>query len=291
MTLQKTAAGSAMPAYIQGMEDVAPLFDGFIFDLWGCLHDGLRPFPGTVEVLTELKRAHRKVWLLSNAPRRAGAVKTFLTSMGIDENLYDGLMTSGEAAWQALRDEYIAAWGRRCLHIGLESDKALYDGLDMTQAARPEEADMIVCTGMQDGISDPAHYDALLETAAKRGLPMVCANPDRVVHVGDRLIVCPGTLADTYEALGGKVAYFGKPYRGVYQTCLQALGVEKVLAVGDGMPTDIAGAAAAGLSSVLIASGIHREDVPQSAEDAPRMADFLQSWPVRPDYLLAQMRW
>ncbi|MBI1214353.1 MAG: TIGR01459 family HAD-type hydrolase [Alphaproteobacteria bacterium] len=295
MALQNTAGGTGMPKFIKGMEDVAPFYQGFIFDLWGCVHDGVKPFAGTAEVLFEMKRAHRKVWLLSNAPRRAQAVAHFLADMGIAEDGYAGIMTSGEAVWHALKDKYVVEWGRRCLHIGTTSDRALYGGLGMELVDDIAQADMIVCTGMDDGVSDPAHYNDVLKEGAARGVPMICANPDRIVHVGEKLIICPGTQADMYAALNGKVVFFGKPYREVYRSCLDGLGVEKVLAVGDGMPTDIAGAAAAGLDSVLITSGIHRDDVPQGpaadgGEDAG-VEGFLRSWPVRPDYLLEHLRW
>lgn len=286
-----THHGETLPRFIAGMAEVAPLYDGFIFDLWGVVHDGLAPYAGTAQVFAALKRENRKVWLLSNAPRRAHRVADMLARMGIAPDMYTGITTSGEAAWHALAHGLSRAWGRRCLHIGTLADKALYDGLDIAQAKGVEDADFIVCTSLNADMAAVCDYAPLLHAAAARPLPMICANPDRVVHVGEHLIVCPGALADAYEAMGGQVHYFGKPYKSVYDTCLAGMDVQKVLAVGDGMPTDIAGAQGAGLDCVLITGGIHRNEAPQGAPEENKMADFLRTWPCRPHYMLDQLRW
>ncbi len=276
-----------MPRIINGLSDVFGLYEGFILDLWGVVHDGAAPFPGTLPALTALKKSKRKVWLLSNAPRRCHAVVEKLSGMGIGEDLYDGILTSGEACHEALRDSLLAKWGRRCLHIGCPvRDSSLYEGLDIAPVRNPAEADFVLCSGVMD-FSDPAEkYRPLLQDCARRQLPMLCANPDRVVHIENKLVICAGTLADMYQALDGTVTYFGKPYRGVYTHCLQKIGEGRVLAVGDSMRTDIAGATGAGLDSLLVTSGIHREELAGGSVEK-----FLRGYPYQPSYIVQSFGW
>ncbi|MEZ0223796.1 MAG: TIGR01459 family HAD-type hydrolase [Alphaproteobacteria bacterium] len=282
------AANSNFPKRIRGLEELAPFYDGFILDLWGVVHDGVKPFEKTIETLQELKRAKRIVWLLSNAPRRARIVAEKLTEMGIAEDLYDGVLTSGEATWMALKEKYLEKWGRRCFHLGpREKDASLYEGLIIDIVETPGEADFVLNSGVYDFNDTADKYQPILQACMDRGLPMLCANPDRIVHVEDKLVLCPGTFADTYEQMGGIVTYFGKPHRAVYSLCLESMGVQKVLAVGDGMQTDIAGATGAGLDSVLVTSGIHRNEV----ADENRLQELLRRYPYRPAYLMYRFCW
>lgn len=280
----RVKAANDQPKTLQGLAEVAGMYDGFILDLWGVVHDGVKPFPRTVETLTKLKQANRIIWMLSNAPRRAHFVVSRLTAMGIGPHLYDGIMTSGEATWLALQSRYLEQWGRKCYHLGPKAkDDSLYEGLDIALVDDPAQADFLLASGVYD-FDDPAEkYLPVLEACIKARLPMLCANPDRIVHVEDKLVVCAGTFADMYIALGGEVVYLGKPHSTVYRLCLEGMGVKRVLAVGDGMQTDIEGASGAGLDSVLITSGIHR--------DAVKDTSFLQSYPARPTYLMSALLW
>jgi len=292
MTLQQH---NGHPETITGLEAVAARYSGVILDLWGVVHDGLRPFPDTIKTLEELKRGKRKVYFLSNAPRRSHVIADILDGMGVSRTLYDGLVTSGEATHAALRDRYLQQWGRRCYHLGdAARDASLYEDLDITVVKTPAEADFILGTGVENATDKAEKYHPVLEEGAARGLPMLCANPDRIVHVGESLVLCPGTFADIYTALGGAVTYFGKPYRSVYSLCLEAMGEGEVLAVGDGMQTDIAGATGAGLDSVLITSGIHREafaEAKKNGQNGSRIDSFLKEFPYRPTYLMDALRW
>jgi HAD superfamily hydrolase (TIGR01459 family) len=281
---QKTAQ------FVNGMADIFAPYDGFILDLWGVVHDGVAPFPATIPTLQLLKKAKRKIWLLSNAPRRASVVMERLDEMGIARDLYDGIMTSGEAAHHALGDKYLAKWGRRCLHIGSERDRSLYEGLDIELVTTVQTADFILNSGVENFADTAEKYHPLLEACAARQLPMICANPDKVVHVGAQLVICAGTLAEYYESIEGQVAYFGKPHRAVYSLCLEALGTRNVLAVGDSMLTDIAGATGAGIDSVLVTSGIHREER-LDTENNHGLDDFLIKYPYSPKYLMKQFSW
>jgi HAD superfamily hydrolase (TIGR01459 family) len=260
---------------IGGIREVVLRYDGFILDLWGVIHDGVAPMPGAVECLRSLLEEGKRIALLSNAPRRADDVVRRITRIGVPAELYHHVMSSGEEAWQHLNrrdDPFYAGLGRRCLHIGSERDIEIREGLALQFVDTAEEAQFILNTGpsgWDDRIED---YELLLRAALARDLPMVCANPDLVVMHGSRLALCAGALAKWYEEAGGRVRWHGKPFRSVYDTCLDLLAIEdrsRILAVGDSLRTDIAGAAGAGLDSLLIAGGIHAEEFGTVSDRAP----------------------
>ena len=249
---------------IEGMRELAPAYDGFILDLWGVVHDGVAPFPGVLDCMRRLVEDGKRIVLLSNAPRRADDVIRRIEKIGVPRSLYHAVMSSGEEAWRHLknRDEpFYAALGRRCLHICSERDLEMREGLDLDWVATPEQADFILNTGPAEWEDTHEDYAPVLEAARKRDLPMVCANPDLVVIHDGRTALCAGAIAEQYEALGGRVRWHGKPYRSVYDSCLGLLGVAdraRILAIGDSLRTDIAGAAGADIPSLFIAgSGIH----------------------------------
>jgi HAD superfamily hydrolase (TIGR01459 family) len=263
---------------IEGMRELAPRYDGFILDLWGVVHDGVAPFPGVLDCMERLIGAGKRLVLLSNAPRRADDVVRRIEKIGVPRRLYHAVMSSGEEAWQHLsrREEpFYAALGRRCLHIGSERDLDMREGLDLDWVDTAEAADFILNTGPAP--TEETHdYAPLLHAARERDLPMVCANPDLVVIHGDRPALCAGVIAEQYEALGGRVRWHGKPYPSVYDSCLGLLGVadrRRILAIGDSLRTDIAGAAGAGIDSLLVVSGIHAvEFTRDGALDRDRIA-------------------
>ncbi|WP_207483987.1 TIGR01459 family HAD-type hydrolase [Arenibaculum pallidiluteum] len=252
---------------LPGMAALADRYDGFILDLWGVLHDGSQPYPGVLDCLDRLRAAGKRVCLLSNAPRRTAGVVEKLSAMGIGAGHYDHLMTSGEAAHDALRDRddaFHRDLGRRFLHVGPPRDADVYEGLDLVRVDAPEDAEFVLNTGIDDFDEALDDYAPLLARCAGLGLPMVCANPDLVVYSGDTLVICAGELARHYETLGGRVAYHGKPHAPVYARCLRLLGLPdrgRILAVGDSLRTDIAGANAAGIDGALVTGGIHREEL------------------------------
>ncbi len=265
-----------MPVHlIAGLRELAPRYDGFILDLWGVIHDGVAPIPGAIDCLRSLIDSGKRIALLSNAPRRADDVVRRITAVGVPSGFYHVVMSSGEEAWQNLNrrdDPFYAGLGRRCLHIGSERDLEIREGLHLQYVDAPEEAQFILNTGpagWDDRIED---YEPLLRRAIGRGLPMVCANPDLVVMRGSTLHLCAGALAKWYEEAGGHVRWHGKPFRSVYDSCLQLLGIadrSRVLAVGDSLRTDIAGAAGAGIDCLLIAGGIHAEEFGTTGERTP----------------------
>ncbi len=261
---------------MQFLDSFAPLaraYDGFIIDLWGVLHDGVTPYPGAVDALRRLAAAGKPVVLLSNAPRRSEPAMRAMTAMGIPPELYRGLLTSGEVTHRLLRDRddpFFAALGRRVYHLGPERDANVLAGLDYLRTARPAEADFVLNTGPDDlrSPTDPTAYDPDLEEALAQGLPMLCANPDLVVVRGGQKIICAGTLAQRYQAAGGKVRWVGKPDPTIYGPVLALLGLEKrrVLAVGDALGTDIAGAAGVGIDVCWVLGGIHGHHLASAAE-------------------------
>jgi HAD superfamily hydrolase (TIGR01459 family) len=252
--------------YVTGVSTLAPRYDGYILDLWGVIHDGVAPLPGAVDCLNSLVEAGKRIALLSNAPRRADDVARRITQIGVPEDTYHHVMSSGEEAWQYLRrrdDPFYATLGRRCLHICSDRDLEIRDGLDLEFFDQAEWADFILNTGPAEWDDTIEDYTPLLRRCLERRLPMVCANPDLVVMHGAKLALCAGALAQFYEEQGGRVRWHGKPHRSVYDRCLGLLSVgdrSRILAVGDSLRTDIPGAAAAGIDSLFVAGGIHAKE-------------------------------
>jgi HAD superfamily hydrolase (TIGR01459 family) len=251
---------------IRGLGALALRYDGFILDLWGVIHDGIAPLPGAIECLRRLIEAGKRVVLLSNAPRRSDDVIERIFRIGVPGGLYHAVMSSGEEAWRHLArrdDPFYVALGRRCLHIGSERDTAIREGLRLELVETAAEAEFILNTGPAGWDDRLEDYAPILGQALARGLPMVCANPDLVVMHGGRLALCAGALAQWYEERAGRVRWHGKPFGSVYDICLDLLGIydrSRILAVGDSLRTDIAGAAGAGIDSVLIVGGIHAHE-------------------------------
>jgi HAD superfamily hydrolase (TIGR01459 family) len=282
---------------ISGLAGLAPPFDGFLLDLWGVVHNGHSPYPHAADCMRRLRHGGKTVLLLSNAPRTAGPVRTFLDRLGVPRDAYDDILTSGELTRRALAQGTAGVAGRRYFRIGPERDWGLLDGLDFALVAEIAAADFVLCTGLFDDERETvADYEALLAEAARRQLPMVCANPDLTVMRGPKTILCAGSVAAAYEKCGGSVRYFGKPHRSAYAACLQQLGLAaaQLLAVGDSLRTDIAGATAAGIASVLVAGGIHADEWgvrPGARPDAAKVEAACASAGLRPLAVIAELRW
>jgi HAD superfamily hydrolase (TIGR01459 family) len=253
------------PANISNLAAIEALYDGFIIDLWGVLHDGEAAYPGVIPCLQALKRAGKKICLLSNAPRRAKAAAAKLASVGIGEELYDALITSGEATRAALLhppDAWHAKLGPACYQIGPLRDYDVLDGLPTYQRVEsPAQADFVLNTGIEDFSQTLADYQAILMACRQQSLPMLCANPDLTVMVGLQEVICAGLLAQYYaQELEGEVRYHGKPHAPIYALCrqvLEGIAPSRILAIGDSLHTDISGANEAGLDSLWIGGGIH----------------------------------
>ena len=275
---------------MSGFGRLSANYDGFIVDLWGVVHDGVKPYPGVLDCLARLRQAGKRVVFLSNAPRRADKIAEALAGMGITPEFYDGIMSSGEAVYLGLRDrtDEFAALGERLYHLGPPRDRGVFDTLPLREATSPEAADFILNTGPDDilGPQDPSVYQPVLDEGLKYKIPMVCANPDlEVIRDGQR-IICAGLLAEIYESAGGKVIQRGKPDPAIYVPTLALLGTErgKTLAVGDSLRTDMAGAKAAEIDACWVLSGIHA----LRAEEAPQEAEMAG---IKPRAILSGFAW
>lgn len=270
--------------HLTGFAPLAEKFDGFVLDLWGVIHDGVTPYPGAADCLARLRDAGRKAVLLSNAPRRGHVAQAGLRAMGLGGDLYHGIMTSGEASHILLRDRpdaWSRALGDRVFHLGPQRDRNVIDGLDIIVVDEPEDAGFVLNTGPDDigGPTELADWTDLLARCRHASLPMLCANPDLEVIRGGVRLICAGALAEHYEAHGGDVRWIGKPDPAIYEPVLAMLALERsaVLAVGDALRTDIAGAEAAGLASCWVLGGIHGAELghdPARIEAAARHAEL-----------------
>lgn len=257
---------SSKTAFISGLGEIADRYDAIYCDVWGVLHNGMTAHADAAVALTRFRAMGKLVILISNAPRPGLSVVGQLDRLGVPRSAYDDILTSGDLT-RAIVQERI---DQRVFHLGPERDLPIFEGLD-AKFAGAEEADYCVCSGLyNDDEENVEGYAPLLRTMRERGLLMVCANPDIVVERGDTLIPCAGAIAQAYEEIGGEVVYNGKPHRPVYDTAfkrLQAIGApadlaaSQILAVGDAIRTDIAGALDFGAQTLLIARGIHTHEL------------------------------
>ena len=286
--------------FLNGFSEIAGEYDGFILDLWGVIHDGVNAFPHAVETLRHLKAAGKRTLLLSNAPRPNEAVATMMRGMGIPDDLYTGILTSGEATHRALRDRPDAWWralGTRVYHLGPMRDRPILDGLPVEIVDRPDQAQFLLNTGPDDHTnpSDPAEFEPALQACWAARLPMICANPDLQVIRGGVRVLCAGTLAIRYQELGGDVRSLGKPDPAIYGPVLADLNLPKdrVMAVGDSLRTDIAGAEAAGLAACWVLDGLHGESLrkPDGSYNAEEVAAEALTEGRRPAAAMARFAW
>jgi HAD superfamily hydrolase (TIGR01459 family) len=287
-----------LPRFLSGISDVTNRYRGVILDLWGVVHNGEVALPGAIPALEALRLAGLKICFLSNSPRRIPDVVTRLERMGIGPLLYDHVVTSGEAVFEALTDpmdSWHAALGQRYLHVGPPDLAGLLSGTKKIRVHTAEAADFILNTGF-DSSQGSAALISQLKLCASRRLPMICANPDLDVHIGDTLVMCAGTIASWYEQLDGHVHYHGKPYGPIYQCALELLGLSQsaVLAIGDSLRTDVLGAQSAGLDVVLIASGVHKDELGLAINgeiDRDRLQALLQSYLAQPTFVADLFMW
>ena len=248
---------------VNGLSEIASEFDGFILDLWGLIHDGVTAYPGVVETFQALKKAGLKTILLSNAPRRSRLLVDGMTTMGIARDLYGDVFSSGEATWQELTqrsDPFFAELGSRAYHIGPERDVSVLEETGIERIQSLDDVTFLLNTGPVELDETLDDYEIVLQEALTRALPMVCANPDDVVIREGRRVICAGAIARRYEAIGGRVAYRGKPDPAVYHLAVERLNVSdpmRVGVIGDALDTDVAGANASGLKAIWCTGGIH----------------------------------
>ncbi len=286
-----------MTRLLDGLAALAGRYDVLFCDVWGVIHNGLESLPCPCAALAHWRAEVSPVVLISNSPRPCAPVMEQLDALGVPREAYSALVTSGDATRPLLAERAPGP----AFAIGPERVQPLYEGLGLTFSGL-DEAAFISCTGpFDDETETPEDYRGLFEQALARRLPMICANPDKVVQRGERLIYCGGALAELYRDMGGEAIMAGKPYPPIYQASYAAAAAElgrpldraRVLAIGDGVATDLAGAAAQGLDALFIAGGIHASETrgPDGALNADATRAFLASHGARAAWLMDQLAW
>jgi HAD superfamily hydrolase (TIGR01459 family) len=289
-------ANSTHPPRIRGLSDIAAGYRYILCDAWGVLHNGLTAYPAAAEALAQARAGGATVFVLTNAPRPKAEVAKQFTRFGVDPAGYDDIVTSGEAT----RDYLAGRPPARAHYVGPDRDRVLFDGVVLALTGEPE-AELIACTGLfDDDRETPDDYVPRMRDWVARGLPFVCANPDKVVERGDRILWCAGALAVRYAALGGEVVLFGKPHAPIYETALRrfaavagrAVDPSEVLAIGDAAETDLRGANAAGIDVLFVTAGIHAERFgPREDPGAAAVDAFLAEYEIGARAYLPHLTW
>ena len=279
--------------FVEKLRDLVADVDVVLSDIWGVVHNGLESFPDACEALHNFRKQGGTVILITNAPRPADSVQRQLRKMGIADETYDAIVSSGD-----LTRNFVAGHpGRKLFWIGQERHNSVHRGLDPVLAPL-EEADYIVCTGLfDDEIESAEDYRAMMLEARERQLTLICANPDIVVERGDRLIYCAGAIAELYRELGGEVIFYGKPHRPIYERAMElaaerhshATPLNRVLAIGDSVRTDLTGAHGFGIECLFLTRGIHSEEFEGLDQLDPASVKELFGHPPRA--LMRELRW
>lgn len=286
------------PALPSGLSEIAADYDAILCDVWGVIHNGRDAFPDACAALARFRRERGPVVLISNAPRPSAALHAQLESVGVPRDAWTGFVTSGDATRVLLAERAPGPVWR----LGPPRDEALFEGLGLSFAAEIPDAAFIACTGpFHEETEAPEDYRERLELAARHELEMICANPDRMVQKGDRLIYCAGALAELYETLGGRTLTPGKPHAPIYAKALAELerligkapDLKRVLCIGDGVSTDVKGAQRQGLDCLFLWEGVHAADLPSIADasDAARAAAFLATHSTMARYAMPELVW
>ena len=279
--------------FVERLRDLIDGVDVVLSDIWGVVHNGLEAFPEACEALHHFRNRGGTVILITNAPRPANSVQRQLRKLGVADDTYDAIVSSGDLTRLFVADHP----GKKMFWLGPERDGSVHRGLDSVMAPL-EQADYIVCTGLFDDETESAEdYRAMMLQARERKLTLICANPDIVVERGDRLIYCAGAIAELYRELGGEVIFYGKPHRPIYERAM-ALAAERsghkpqlsrVLAIGDSVRTDLAGAHGFGIDCLFVTRGIHSEEFEGIDQLDPTSVKELFGHPPRA--LMRELRW
>ena len=288
---------NAPPPVITGLHEIAGDYDVLICDVWGVLHNGRVANRSTVEALRAFRRERGPVVLLTNAPRIAADVEKQFARIGVPTDCFDAIETSGQAARDELETRADAA-PLKFFHLGPPRDSATHEGIARLERVRADDAEIVLCTGLFDDEKEgPEDYRGMLEDFRKRDLLIVCANPDVTVRRGDDMVYCAGAIGRAYEAIGGKVLYYGKPYPPIFEAALakaRALrDVRRPLVVGDGLETDIRGANAMGWPALFITGGLfglELSDLPPE-QAALRAAELFRAHQVHARAMMNVLAW
>ncbi|PYF06417.1 HAD superfamily hydrolase (TIGR01459 family) [Rhodobacter viridis] len=292
-----------MTRILQSLAEISARYDVLLCDLWGCVHNGVAPFPAAVAALQGFRGQGGRVILITNAPRPARFVAEGLDRMGVPREAWDAIVTSGDAAQDAM---FAGAVGRKLWHLGPHKDDGFFteipkewEGRTHVELVPFDQAEGIVCTGPFDELNEvPEDYRPRFLEAKTRGLPMLCANPDVVVDMGETRIYCAGALAALYEEMGGRTMYFGKPHPPIYDMARRRMAEfgladdSRVLAIGDGINTDVAGAIGENLDVLFVSGGLAAEQFGPDVDNPNR--DLLRGWlgarQQEPQYTIGRLR-
>ena len=290
----------ASPTVIQSVAKIADAYDAFIIDQWGVLHDGVNPYPFAIPTLQALATRGKRVLLLTNTAKSGEENATIVHEMGFDRSLFERVISAGDDARQAIftsPDPFYRQLGSRCLPLSRPVDRRLAEGPGVTLVEDVSQADWLFLLSSEPPEFSLDTWKPVLESALKRKLPMVCGNPDffRVCPDG-RVVEAPGQIARYYQEAGGSVRIHGKPKKSIYDSALThfRLSPSQILAVGDSIPHDIAGAATCDIDSLLIASGVHKNDITQrhtTGIDAATVESVCKPFGVLPKYVTRQFDW
>jgi HAD superfamily hydrolase (TIGR01459 family) len=279
--------------FVEQLRDLVGGVEVVLSDIWGVVHNGLDSFPEACEALNTYRRQGGTVILITNAPRPADSVQRQLRKLGVADDTYDAIVSSGDLTRSFVADHP----GQKIFWVGPDRDSSIHRGLDAVMTPL-EGADYIICTGLFDDETESAEdYRATLLQALGRKLPLICANPDIVVERGDRLIYCAGAIAELYRELGGEVVFYGKPHRPIYERAMalaaerrgHAIELRKVLAIGDSVRTDLAGAHGFGIDLLFVTRGIHAEEF--AGVDQLDAASVKELFGHPPRALMRELRW
>jgi HAD superfamily hydrolase (TIGR01459 family) len=279
--------------FVERLRDLTDGVEVLLSDIWGVVHNGLEAFPEACEALHNFRRQGGTVILITNAPRPADSVQRQLRKLHVADETYDAIVSSGDLTRHFVADHP----GKKIFWLGPERDSSIYRGLDPVMGPL-EAADYIVCTGLFDDETESAEdYRAMMLQARERNLPLICANPDIVVERGDRLIYCAGAIAELYRELGGEVIFYGKPHRPIYERAMELAAAQRghkaelksVLAIGDSVRTDLAGAHGFGIDCLFVTRGIHSEQFEGVDQLDPASVKELFGHPPRA--LMRELRW
>ena len=279
--------------FVERLRDLVDGVEVILSDIWGVVHNGLESFPEACEALHTCRQRGATVILITNAPRPADSVQRQLRKLGVADETYDAIVSSGDLTRNFVADHP----GKKMFWIGPERDSSIHRGLDAVMAPL-EQADYIVCTGLFDDETESAEdYRAMMLQAREHKLPLICANPDIVVERGDRLIYCAGAIAELYRELGGEAIFYGKPHRPIYERAMalaaerrgRPTALDRVLAIGDSVRTDLTGAHGFGIDCLFLTRGIHSEEFEGIDQLDPASVKELFGHPPRA--LMRELRW
>ncbi len=265
---------------LEHLSEIYSSYDTFIIDLWGVMHNGITLNRDAIDAAEKLIEDSKKIVFLSNAPRPSKQVKEFLKKMKMSEKLLVNIMTSGEAAMQAINKK---RFGKLFYHLGPSRDESIFFKVRENKT-NLEKSDFILCTGLFDDYEDNLNFykDLLKKYTTKK---LICTNPDLTVHRGNEEEYCAGSIAKIFESIGGNVVYFGKPYKDIYEMCFNKN--EKVLAIGDNLRTDIKGANNLNIDSIFIHSGVHRNEFNSESD----LKNLLVKYKVKTNYFQKNLMW